>query len=286
MRIVVDSSANLTALEGADLVSVPMIVRLGEREYRDTGKLRVDIMLRDMRESRQPTSTACPGVGDWLEAFGEEPEIFAAVLTSKLSGCYSAAAIAAGEYREAHPERKVFVLDSLSTGPELELIAERFAALDAEGADFASACARIRAYRKRTRLAFVLASLDNFARNGRVNPALAKLVTMLHVHIVGRAGAGGDLEPLNKCRGQKKALEQLWKNMRDDGYTGGKVRLRHTENAEAAAALREMILDEYPGADVRIGENRGLCSYYAERGGMLVGYESEEKKTEDPDQAP
>ena len=276
MRIVADSSANLTALEGADFVSVPMIVRLGEREYRDTEKLRVDIMLRDMRQSRDATSTACPGVGDWLEAFGGDEEVFAAVLTSKLSGCYSAARIAAPEYMDEHPDRKVFVLDSLSTGPELELIVERFAELTGDGLPFAAACERIRAYRRSTRLAFVLSSLDNFARNGRVNPALARLVTMLHVHIVGRAGAGGDLEPLNKCRGEKKALEQLWKNMREAGYAGGRVRLRHTENAPAAETLREMILSEYPRADVRIGENRGLCAYYAERGGMLVGFEGEE----------
>lgn len=277
MRIVTDSSSNLTALEGADFVSVPMIVRLGEREYRDTPVLRVDIMLRDMRASRETTSTACPGVGEWIAAFGEDEEIFAVTLTSKLSGCYSAARIAASEYMEEHPERKVFVLDTLSTGPEMELIAERIAEYWREGMAFDAACEAIRAYRKTTQLAFTLATLDNFARNGRVNPALAKLVTMLHVHIVGRAGVGGDLEPLDKCRGQRRALEQLWKNMCAAGYNGGRVRLRHTENAEAAAILRDRILTEYPDADVRIGENRGLCAYYAESGGMLVGYETGER---------
>ena len=104
MRIVADSSANLAAMEGANFVSVPMIVRLGEREYRDTSKLRVDIMLRDMRESREATSTACPGVGEWLDAFGGDEEIFALTLTSKLSGCYSAAHMAAAEYTDEHPE--------------------------------------------------------------------------------------------------------------------------------------------------------------------------------------
>ena len=273
MRIVTDSSANLTSVKGCSFASVPMIVRLGDREYRDTEKLRVEVMLRDMRASRLATSTACPGPGDWLEAFGEESEIFAPVLTSKLSGCYSAARIAAAELLEAHPDRKVYVFDSLSTGPELELIVERFAELASEGLPFDEACREIRAYRTVTRLGFVLASLDNFARNGRVNPALARLVTMLHVHIVGRASAGGDLEPLNKCRGRAKAVEQLWKNMRQTGYAGGKVRVRHTESPEAAEALCAMIREEYPDADVRVGDNRGLCAYYAERGGMLVGYE-------------
>ena len=277
MRIVADSSANLASLEGADFVSVPMIVRLGEREYRDTSKLRVDIMLRDMRESRETTSTACPGVGEWLDAFGGDEEVFALTLTSKLSGCYSAAHMAAAEYTDEHPERRVFVLDTLSTGPEMELLCESFARGIQAGQPFDAVCETVRAYRRTTRLGFMLASLNNFARNGRVSPALAKLVAMLHVHIVGRASAGGDLEPLQKCRGQKKGLEQLWKNMCQSGYAGGRVRLRHTENPEAAAALRETILAAYPDADVRIGENRGLCAYYAENGGMLVGYETGER---------
>lgn len=41
----------------------------------------------------------------------------------------------------------------------------------------------------------------------------------------------------------------------------------------AAASLKAMIEAELPEVTVKIGKNLGLCSYYAERGGMLVGYE-------------
>ena len=41
----------------------------------------------------------------------------------------------------------------------------------------------------------------------------------------------------------------------------------------AAAPLKAMIEAELPEVTVKIGKNLGLCSYYAERGGMLVGYE-------------
>ncbi|MBQ5349736.1 MAG: DegV family protein, partial [Oscillospiraceae bacterium] len=58
MRIVTDSSSNLTSMENTDFLSVPMIVRLGEREYLDTPRLRVDVMMRDIRASRCETSTA------------------------------------------------------------------------------------------------------------------------------------------------------------------------------------------------------------------------------------
>ena len=273
MRIITDSSANLTEVGGADFVSVPLTVMIGETPYADTPELRVHELLREMDAAKGPTGTACPSVGDWLDAFGEEDQIFAVTLTGALSGCYGAALIAADQYTEAHPGRRVDVMDSRTTGPELELLVERFAAAAGQGMPFVRACDWIRDYRRRTHLAFMLTSLDNFARNGRVSPAVAKLVTMLHVHIVGRASAVGTLEPLQKCRGRERALEQLWKNMKAAGYDGGRVRIRHTENAAAAFALRRMILSAYPESDVFVGENRGLCAYYAEHGGLLVGYE-------------
>ena len=273
VRIISDSSANLDRLEGTDFISVPLTVRIGEKTYMDTPALRVRELLREMDAAAGPTGTACPSVGDWLDAFGDQERIFVATLTGTLSGCYGSAVIAAKEYMEEHPGRRVDVLNSLTTGPELELILEQYAALIRSGTPFVRAGDGIRAYRRRTHLAFMLSSLDNFARNGRVSPALAKLVSMLHIHIVGRASAGGELEPLNRCRGRNGALQQLWKNMKAAGYDGGKVRIRHTENAVAASELRRNILTEFPGADVRVGENRGLCSYYAEHGGILVGYE-------------
>lgn len=93
------------------------------------------------------------------------------------------------------------------------------------------------------------------------------------IRIVGRASAEGDLEPLHKCRGEKRAIRQLWECMLKEGYTGGKVRIRHSENEEAAMKLAESIRKNYPSCDVQIDVNRGLRSYYAEKGGLLVGFE-------------
>ena len=57
------------------------------------------------------------------------------------------------------------------------------------------------------------------------------------------------------------------------GFTQGKIRINHVENLTLAEKLRDAILEKYPDAEIMIYEARGLCSYYAERGGMLVGVE-------------
>ena len=278
VRVVTDSSANLLQLKNVELVSVPLRIIIGGREFLDTPKLAVDEMMRAMDRCQGPTSTACPGVGDWLDAFGNAEKVFLPVLTGTLSGCYNSAAIAAKEYTQRHPGRRVYLIDTLSTGPEIELILEKFDALTGAGADFDTACRETHAYLASTQLVFTLGSLDNFARNGRVNPALARLVGMLNIRFIGRASEDGKLESVGRARGEKRAREQLWRAMREAGYSGGRVRIRHTENASESARLRQMILAEYPDADVRVGVNRGLCSYYAEHGGMLTGFETVPQK--------
>ena len=51
------------------------------------------------------------------------------------------------------------------------------------------------------------------------------------------------------------------------------MQIAHCSNEKAANSLKAMINAELPQVTVKIGENLGLCSYYAERGGMLMGYE-------------
>ena len=272
--IVADSSANLYRDGDTDFVPVPLRILAGEKEYVDDETLDVAGMLADLREYKGRSGSACPGVGDWLEAFGDAQEVYGVSLTSHLSGCYNAASIAAQEYVAEHPDRKVFVLDSLSTGPELELLIEQYRDLIEGGCAFEEVRETIRQYARRTHLLFSLESLSNFAKNGRVSPALAAAASILGIRIVGRASDEGELEPLHKCRGEKRAIRQLWECMRNEGFAGGKVRIWHSENPNAAQQLAETIRESYPGCDIRIGVNRGLCSYYAEKGGVLVGFES------------
>ena len=61
--------------------------------------------------------------------------------------------------------------------------------------------------------------------------------------------------------------------MKKYGYNGGRVIISHCLNPEGAEALRNKLLDIYPSADISVRQLRGLCSFYAEKGGILIGYE-------------
>ena len=134
--ITADSSANLFSAKDAEYVSVPLRIITDVKEYTDDEKLDVPGMLNDLKHYKGKSSTACPSVGDWLKAFGDADEVYGVSITSRLSGCHNAACIAAKDYEEMYPGRKVFILDSLSTGPEMELIIEKYKELIGRGLSF------------------------------------------------------------------------------------------------------------------------------------------------------
>ena len=61
--------------------------------------------------------------------------------------------------------------------------------------------------------------------------------------------------------------------MKGLGYKGGLVVIDNCLNPRTSASLKEMLLAEYPDAEIRIEPTRGLCSFYAEKGGLMIGFE-------------
>ena len=273
VKIVADSSANLLTLEKISFAAAPLKVITDSREFIDDAALDVDAMVAWFDSYKGKSKTSCPNPSDWLEAFGDADEIYCVTITSGLSGSHNAACIAKQMYETENPGKQVCVIDSLSAGPELVLIIEKLEALIAQGMSFEDICREIGAYQQQTGLTFMLESLKNFAANGRVSPAVAKIAGVLGIRIVGKASDKGTLAPTDKCRGEDRSLQAILTHLKSNGLSTGKVRIAHCMNQAAAKKLKKMILTQIPKADVHIHRCRGLCSYYAEKGGLLIGYE-------------
>ena len=275
-KIVVDSAASLYTLRGVDFECVPLKIITDDAEYLDNGTMDAVGMAQTLRTYKGKTSTSCPNVSDWLAAYEGADEVYAITITGTLSGSYNAAQLAAEEYQQENPGKRVFVLDSLSTGPEQRLLAEHLRDLLAKGKEFDEICEEMLRYHKHTHLLFSLESLANLARNGRVKPAVAAVARMLGIRVIGQASEAGELDVLCKTRGEHGALERIVLELKEHGYTNGRLHISHCDNPTAAERLKHMVQAVFDGAKVDISECGGLCSYYAELGGLLVGYEDAE----------
>ena len=271
-RIVADSSANILSLPGQNYATVPMKVN-ADREYVDDVQLDLAEMVEALRQHKGKSGSACPNVGEWLEAFGEGEEVFGITITKHLSGSYNAAQQAAALYMEANPGRKVYIFDSLSTGPEMMMIVDKIRECEAAGDDFETTKAKVLEYHNHNHTLFCLESMMNLARNGRVPMAVAKIAGMLGIRVVGDVEKG-EITPVHKPRGAKKATQALLEMMKERGFQDGNLlRIAHCFGEEAALSLRDAVLAEFPNTRFILESTTALCSFYAEAGGLIIGFE-------------
>jgi len=272
-KIVSDSASNVFDIPGVEFSSAPLNLVFNDRDHVDNAALDVDAMLEEMRVTKARVTSSCPNVGEWLDGFEGADCVFATTITGGLSGSYNAAMQAREEFLKKYPDKKVHVFDSLSAGPEIRIIIEKIAELIREKLTFEAIVEKVTDYMKHTHLTFCLSSLINFARAGRIHPAKARFAGVLGIRVVGRASDVGTLQDLYKIRGEDKALSAMLREMLERGFCGGKVRIAHTHNENGAKKFATLIREKFPASDISIEKNAGLCSYYAEEGGILVGYE-------------
>ncbi len=276
--IISDSSSDLMALQNANYTTVPLKISTDEKEFVDNKNLNVAEMVSYLKNYKGKSKSSCPNVQEWKDAFADYDTIFCVTITSNLSGSYNSAKLALDEHLHEHPEKQGLVIDTLSAGAEIALIIEKLYELINNGLTFKQIKNKITEYQNTTHLLFRLDSLTNLANNGRVSSAVAKIAGLLGIRIIGKASLQGTLEMLSKARGKDKPTLEIIKQMKNSGYTGGKVRIHHCLNCQGATELQNEIKKIYPTANIVIQETMGLCSFYAEEGGLLVGYEGSKKQ--------
>ena len=273
IKVVSDSSSNMFGVPDIDYESVPLKIMFGGCEYVDQPGTDFEKMVLDLQDHHGPSTTSCPNVHEWLDAFAGHDEVIGVTISSGLSGSFDAAEMAARQYSEENPAAKVHIIDSKATGATMRLIIERLRDGIVAGKSFEQVMDDMEGYFKRVRILYALESLNNLANNGRVNMHVARVISALNVRIIGHASEEGTIELLHKCRGEKRTLRTIVREMAERGYAGGKVHIDHCLNQLAAEKLKALVEEAFPGGDVAIHPCTGLCSYYADKGGLIIGYE-------------
>ena len=272
-KIVSDSSSNVFQKAGLNYVTVPLKVVAGDQEFVDNAELNLQGMVDYLASYKGKSGSSCPNVQEWLEAFGDADCVFGITITKYLSGSYNAAQQAAQIFAEEYPDKKIFIIDSLSAGPEMAMLTDKLQELIEAGCDFETIKEKILAYQNNNHTLFCLRSMNNLARNGRVHPAVEKIASVLNIRAVGDV-KGGQITHTEKPRGDKKALEALVAMIKERGfYDGAILRIAHCFGEEHAKDLGNAILAEFPNTKLTIEPTTALCSFYAEAGGLMIGFE-------------
>lgn len=275
--IVGDSSCELRSLANlapdTAFSTVPLKIRVGEREFVDNAALDVDAMMNAMHNFNGATTTACPSPEEWAEKFLMADKVLAITISSNLSGSYNSAMVARDMVLESHPDKKIHVLDSLSTGGEMALAIGKANELIRQGLSFERVVQEWEIWFQQKQILFALACFDNLVKNGRMSRLVGFMAGAMNMRAVGRGSDEGKLEMLHKTRGETRMLALILEEMDHRGYQGLEPAvISHCQNEKGALMLKTGIEKKWPGAKAVVLPCSGLTSFYAESGGILVGY--------------
>ncbi len=249
-----DISPALARAEGVTLI--PDVIAFGPQEqYLNNVDIDPPTLYQKLTECAALPTTSHPNLGQYEEAFRTVPqdctEILCINLTSKMSGSYNTACTAKKMLLEEGFPVPITVYDSLQVSFGLCILVLEAARMARTGATVAQIVARLDELRPKIGVYFVMESLANARKGGRVGAIRVLAADLLHVKplLMFRDGLVRDI---GIVRGFDAAVEQVIDRYRRQAEYGGEVFLFHADRAALAQAVKQRLLAIDPAATVRI----------------------------------
>ena len=215
IRIIVDSTADLTPQVRQRVAVVPLTVHFGEEEFVDGVDLSSQAFYEKLVTSPVLPTTSQASPYAFSAAFGQAvadgEEVIAIIVSSALSGTYQSAVIAAEDY-----EGKVHVVDSQNIALGSAILTEYALRLVDEGLSAPEIVSMLENARQRIRLMAVVDTLEFLQRGGRLSKTAAIAGGILSIKPV-IAIVDGGIKVIAKGRGNKQANSLMNQAVADAG---------------------------------------------------------------------
>lgn len=274
--IIVDSCCDLTASMRSNAVFhiVPLTIHVADRAFVDDEHLRQDELLHAMADCPDAPHTSCPSPADYLDAFeAAEGDIYVVTLSAVLSGSHNCARQAAMMFLEEHPERNIYVFNSCSASSGEVLLALKLCELAATGAHFHEVVRKGNDFITEMQTLFILETLDNLRKNGRLTKMQAALTGTLKIKLLMGATPEGEICKRGQALSIKQGLGKLVQLMSaDENHSGRTLCIAHCNCRERAEELRLQVLKHCDFRDVILINTHGISTVYANDGGIICAY--------------
>ncbi len=215
IRIITDSASDIVDNEREDLAILPVSITFGEEEFQDGINLTHRMFYEKLIECDElPVTSQVPPFA-FEEAFREaveaDSQVIAITLSSKLSGTWQSACVAAEEFGG-----RVRVVDSENASIGQHALVEYALRLKDAGLDFEEIVERLETDKKRIRLIALLDTLEYLKKGGRISKAAAMAGSLLSIKPV-IAIQGGEVAILGKARGSRQGNNLLAEQIRQTG---------------------------------------------------------------------
>lgn len=275
-KILVDSGTDLpkNLIKDPNYKIIPLSLVVDDKVFADNEHFDQKEFLKIMKESPNGPKSACPSPEEYMKEFAKEGDTFVVTISSELSGSYNSAVLAKELYFEENPDKNIEIIDSRSASVGQTLIALKIKELIQEGHLFNDIVQKVKAFRSELKTKFVLESLDNLKKSGRLSNLRAMIANALNIKPIMAGTPEGTICKLDQARGITKALKTMAEIIERDVINphGRILAIAHCNCIERAQFIKEEILKRVPFKDSFIVDTAGVSTLYANEGGIIVAY--------------
>jgi len=271
-NLVVDSCVDFNE-DTKDIPRVPFRIIIDEEEIVDEN---TDILelIRKMKKSRTQIKTACAPPEDFMNKIKVQANNFIVTISSQLSGSYNSAVMAMETIKEKFPESFIHIFNSKTAAAGESLLALKVKQLIEENLNPHEIIEQTEKYISKMNTLFILESLDNLAKNGRISNFKATLANIMNIFPIMGDDGEGRIVLKEKVRGRKKAFSRLVDMLAEYNidFESTVLGITHVNCLEKAENLRDAIKLKYNFKDIKIFSSAGLSTIYAEDGGIVIAF--------------
>ncbi len=245
LRIVMDSGGDLPPewIEKYDIDIIPINVHFGEKMYLEGVDMSIDDFYAWVEESGIIPKSSQPTPQQFIQLYRQIAETGDVVLsihiTSKLSGTYNSALLAAAELEDA--PFKVIPFDSLTGAGAQGYMACEARVMDRQGASVEEILERLKEIRDSNEIIFALDTLEFAQKSGRVQMFQALAASLLRVKPIVALNEGM-LDIVAKVRTRKASLEYIIREMHERiGEHSINAAVMHAHDIIAASEFAEKV---------------------------------------------
>ena len=282
VAIVTDSTASIpeSLVEKLKIHWVPYYIHRGREVLRDLVTVQREAFYRWLPSAEELPQTASPGPGDYLQLYerlAEEEgvrEIASIHMTSKGSGAFQAATVAASTLREKLPEIQVEVIDTLNVSMCQGWMAIEAGRAALEGRSLPEIVEQVKEMIPVTSMIQTADTLKYLYMGGRIGRAKHLVGSLLQIRpLIGMEE--GVIVPLGQARSRRKAYQMMADMVEAAVGPRGKIKVAYVHAAaqeetekirglveQRLTCVESLIAELPPALGVHTGPGTaGLCFY-------------------------
>lgn len=275
VNILFDSGCDLDKRRAEEIgaKNIPLTIRVDEKIFVDDDNLDREDLIYSIKNANSHPSSACPSPEDYKSKFSKDKGNFIVTLSQKLSGSYNSAVVAKNIFLEDNENSYVDVVDSKSAACGEALVSLELDRLAREGLSFKDISEKIEEYVNNMKTYFIIDSMENLIKTGRVSSLKGKVAQLLSIVPIMKAN-DGEIEMEQKVRGSKNAFARLVEIIGEQGENieNKILGISHCNALDKAKLLEEQIRKKYNFRDIMIFDTRGIATFYAGEGGIVISF--------------